>query len=61
MATMNKYQLDKRKAQNKAAEWQHKAADTCQSYGELLEASNYFYKLGKKYGLIKEFKENGII
>lgn len=58
---MNNYQINKQKAQNQAAEWQHKAANTCQSYGELLEASNKFYKLGKRYGLIKEFRENGII
>ena len=31
------------------------------SYSELLEKQEYFSKLGKRYGLIEEFKENGII
>ena len=31
------------------------------SYYELVEFQNYFTNLGKKYGLLKEFKENGII
>lgn len=30
------------------------------SWGEVAEKSNYFYKNGKKYGLLREFKENGI-
>lgn len=28
---------------------------------ELLTNEEFFYKLGKRYGLIKEFRENGII
>lgn len=31
------------------------------SYKEITEISNFFYKNGKKYGLLREFKENGII
>ncbi|MBO7712367.1 MAG: hypothetical protein J6S85_02665 [Methanobrevibacter sp.] len=31
------------------------------SYGELGEIYDYFYELGKRYGLITEFTENGII
>ena len=30
------------------------------SYGELYYFSNYFEYLGKRYGLLKEFRENGI-
>ena len=30
------------------------------SYGEIWEIDNYFYKYGKRYGLLKEFKENAI-
>ena len=30
------------------------------SYGEYAEIENYFYKNAKRYGLLKEFKENCI-
>lgn len=30
------------------------------SYGELAEINNFFYKNGKRYGLLKEFQENAI-
>lgn len=30
------------------------------SWGELAMAAAYFEKLGKRYGLLKEFRENGI-
>ena len=31
------------------------------SWQEVANYTNYFYKMGKRYGLIKEFRENGII
>ena len=31
------------------------------SWGDLAYFSNYFETLGKRYGLLKEFRENGII
>ena len=31
------------------------------SWGEVAEISAYFETYGKRYGLLKEFKENGII
>lgn len=30
------------------------------SYGELAEISDWFYKNGKRYGLLTEFRENAI-
>ena len=30
------------------------------SYNELAEAGERFYTLGKRYGLLKEFRDNGI-
>lgn len=58
---MNKYQLNKAKAQDKAIQWQREFNEHNYSYGELYEFGNIFYKLGKRYGLLKEFRENGII
>ena len=58
---MSKYQQGKVRAIDKAIEWQRWASEQCLSYGELYEFAIYFNKLAKRYGLIKEFKENGII
>ena len=44
-----------------AKDWQLEFATLDWSYGELATISDYFYKNGKKYGLIKEFRENAII
>lgn len=59
--TKNKYQQQKAKAIEKAIEYQHNASKKEYSYGELYEIQNYFYKLAKRYGLLKEFRENGIL
>ena len=55
------YLKGKAQAIDKAIEYQHNASEKQYSYSELYEISNYFYKLAKRYGLIKEFRENGII
>lgn len=57
---MSKYLNGKENARNKAIDYQNWAADQELSYGELLEYSLYFEKLGKRYGLLAEFRENGI-
>ena len=43
-----------------AKEWQGQFASYNWSYGELMEIGEYFNKNGKRYGLLREFKENGI-
>lgn len=58
---MNAYQKAKENARNKAIEWQLDFCNHNYSYGELAYYGDYFNKLGKRYGLIKEFKESGII
>lgn len=55
------YKYRKETARCKAIEWQLKMSDKNLSYSELAHYSYYFAKLGKRYGLIKEFKENGIL
>lgn len=56
-----KYEMSKRNARQKAIDYQMEQSAQTMSYGELVEQQNYFYKLGKRYGLIREFKENGIL
>lgn len=59
-AKMTNYQKRKEQARQKAIDWQMWACDECLSYGELAEFGAYFTKLAKRYGLLKEFRENGI-
>ena len=56
-----KYQERKEKARQKAIEWQMDFENHNYSYGEIAYFQNYFERLGKRYGLLKEFRENAII
>jgi hypothetical protein len=58
---MNTYQRNKEVAREQAIEYQATFNDHSYSWGELAAMTSYFEKLGKRYGLLKEFKENGII
>ena len=58
---MNKYAKEKANARNKAIDWQMDFQNHNYSYEELSYFSNYFNKLAKRYGLVGEFRENGII
>lgn len=58
---MNKYKKEKERARQMAINWQYDTAQKTMSYNELMEAAEHFEKLAKRYGLLKEFKENGII
>ena len=58
---MSKYQDAKEKARNEAIDWQYEVADHNYSYGELFYWQDYFEKKARRYGLVQEFRENGII
>lgn len=58
---MIKYQIKKQILRDEAIEWQNNFENKNYSYLELANIEEYFYKQGKKYGLLKEFRENGII
>lgn len=58
---MNKYQQAKERARQAAISIQMTFSENSYSMSDLADFSAYFEKLGKRYGLIKEFKENGII
>lgn len=57
---MNNYQKRKEAIRQEAIDWQIESAEQNLSYGELFEIGNYFYKLGKRFGLLREFRENAI-
>lgn len=58
---MNEYQKRKEGARNKAIRFQLSLDEYNLSWSELVEWQDYFYKLARRYGLIKEFRENAII
>jgi len=51
----------KDEAKQTAIDWQSWQSNKSLSYGEMNIQSEFFRKLGKKFHLIREFKENGII
>ena len=60
MANMT-YQQKKEAARQDAIDWQYEAAEQNPSYGELADATERFDRLGRRYGLLQEFRENGIL
>lgn len=54
------YNEGKSHARMEAIRWQEVASRKAMSYGEIAEAGEYFNNLGKRYGLLREFRENGI-
>lgn len=57
---MKKYQLAKNRARKKATQWQLEYNENNYSMLDLANFGNYFYRLGKRFGLLKEFRQNGI-
>jgi len=55
------YQERKNSLEELAKDWENNFAFLSWTYRELAEIQDYFYKNGKKYGLLQEFKENAII
>ena len=56
---MNNYQKQKERIREKAISFYDDFPVL--SWSELQEWTDYFYRQGKKYGLLQEFRENGII
>lgn len=54
------YTEAKARALELAIDWLHEESQRNISYGELAEACKRFHKLGKRFGLLGEFRENGI-
>ncbi len=58
--TKTTYEIKKEMARQEAIDWQNGFCNHNYSYGELAEFGEHFEKLGRRYGLLKEFRENGI-
>ena len=57
---MSKYENGKARAREMAVEFSNTCGEMDLSYMELTEIGNKFYRLGRRYGLLREFRENGI-
>lgn len=57
---MNYYYKRKEQVRQEAIEWQLDFNNHNYSYYELMLWGEHFYRLGKRYGLLKEFHENAI-
>lgn len=55
------YAQEKERIRQKAIEYQQWFGERDMSYDEIVVYQNYFEKQGKRYGLLKEFRENGIL
>ncbi len=60
MKNTNNYQRGKERAREAAIDWQYNTLGEAISYGELSEAGDRFCNLGRRYGLLREFRTNGI-
>ena len=58
---MKTYKEQKEVVRQEAINYQIEKMGVSMSYAELYEAQQYFEKLGKRFGLLKEFRENGIL
>ena len=58
---MKTYRDRKNAARDRAVEWQLNFSENSYYWSELVYWQKYFTKLGKRYGLLTEFRENGII
>ena len=61
MFILNNNIKTKGEAQSHAIDWQNWQSTQALSYGEVLTYQNHFARIGKRFNLIREFKENGII
>lgn len=58
---MTKYQREKEQVRQNAIEWFLRTIKNNYSWLDMKHYNDHFEKLGKRYGLLKEFRENGII
>lgn len=60
MNNKNYYQKRKNAVHNEAIEWQYDFNNHSYSWGEIAYYQEYFERLGRRYGLLTEFRENCI-
>lgn len=58
---MKTYQQMKEKTRNEAIAWQTAFSEESLSYGELCEMREKLEEKTRRYGLLREFAENGVL
>ena len=59
---MTRYEENKERVRQEAIDYSNSFAEGREYYwSEIAEIGAYFEKQGKRYGLLEEFRENGII
>lgn len=58
---MSNYEQKKEEVREQAKAWQEENSVTSKSYAQLINESVYFERLGRRYGLLREFRENAIL
>lgn len=61
---MKTYKENKEAARRQAIDYQNtfgSVENMPTYYSDIIEANEHFEKIGKRYGLLKEFKENGML
>lgn len=60
MSNKNYYQKRKNALREEAISWQREFGDYSYSWNEIAYYEEHFERLGRRYGLLTEFRENGI-
>lgn len=55
------YERGKDYARAEAMRWLHDTANGAKDWGDVWDAWDYFEKLARRFGLVREFRKNGII
>ena len=58
---MKTYQQKKNEIRQQAIEWQNNVSNKALHWSSVFWGAVYFEQKGRRYGLLTEFKENGII
>ena len=58
---MSEYQKGKERARAEAHAWQLEFDGKCLSWSEVAAKADRFQRLAKRFGLVREFRENGVI
>lgn len=58
---MSNYQEMKERARRLAIDWQMETSENSLSWEGCTIADDYFRRLARRYGLVREFRENAII
>lgn len=57
---MTEYAKRKEAVRSQAIEWSDETSESPMSWADLAGWQAYFERMGRRYGLLREFRENGI-